>query len=178
MDALKVFLDDTVAWNFIERLKFTKWLLSRSIGVSDPRVLIPHPLLSRMIVPTLREWQASMPEASEPHLWLGLLRCDDPRQHIQRALELDPSNQMARCTLIDWILGDVEYSQHHFPEFYIGDPEADLAILARAQHLTGLVEGQARKQVFLQEITELRENAKAWIKAGAAVNKLLARLRD
>ena len=165
MKQLKSFLDDASAWDFSARLTFTKWALEESRQFSDPGFFLPQPAHARLIVPTVRAWLDIAPSDAEPHLWLGLLRCDDPSRHLERALELDPTCEPARQTLAQWILADIDYNQHELPAFYIHDPRDDLKALDQA---SSLAEGSAVEEwatEIRREIIELRTRAEDWLKA-------------
>ena len=92
-----------------------------------------------------------------------MLRCDDPSRHLEGALELDPTCELARMTLVDRILGHVDMSQHELPAFYIDDPREDLKALDKAQ---GFADGGADGawiDAAKQRITELRALATEWL---------------
>jgi len=57
---------------------------------------------------------------------------------ILNALELDPNCEPARQTLVQWILADIDYSQHELPAIYIHDPREDLKDLVRAEQLAAV----------------------------------------
>jgi hypothetical protein len=165
MNQLNCFLDDASAWGFSARLAFTRWALGESRRFSDPGFLLPQPAQERLILPTVRAWLDIAPSDAEPHLWLGLLRCDDPSRHLERALELDPTCELARRTLTEWILADIEYNQHHLPNYYIHDPHDDLKALDQA---STLVEGSAVDEWTTEihrEIIELRTRAEDWLRS-------------
>lgn len=163
LDRLAGFLEEARLWPFPERLDFVRWLLGRSCQFSDNTVVLPQPLREALIVPTVREWADASPESADPFLWLGLLRCDEPALHLEKALQLNPSCDLARKTLVEWIVADIEYNQHELPQLYIHDPRDDLKSLDRAtillsEHLTDEWIGVVR-----QEILELRRHAEGWL---------------
>jgi len=163
MKSLKGFVDDAAAWEFASRLRFTKWALQESRKYSDPNFFLPQPAQERLVLPTVREWLAAEPTDAEPHLWLGLLRCDDPFAHLERALELDPSCEIARQTLAHWILADVDYNQHELPSFYIHDARHDLRALDKVLRLTDGSSGGWTTEVRL-EVVALQARAAEWLK--------------
>ena len=85
--------------------------------------------------------------------------------HVERALDLNPQLDLARKTLVQWILADIDYNQHEMPWLYIHDPRDDLKLLDRAELL--MREGGSPKWVEAtrQEIPELRKQAKQWLAA-------------
>jgi hypothetical protein len=165
MNHLNGFLDDACAWDFYARFEFTKWALEESRQFSDRGFFLPHPAQVRLIVPTLREWLDVAPFDAEPHLWLGLLRCDDPSRHLKRALELDPTCEPARQTLAQWILADIEYNQHELPAFYIHDPRDDLKALDQATRLVQASAVEEWANDIRREIIDLRARTEVWLQA-------------
>ena len=159
--ALSGFLDQAETWPFETRLQFIHWLLDKWGNGLD----LPQPLYARLVVPTAREWANSKPQEPRAHLWLGLLRCDNPTLHVERALELDPALELARKTLVQWILADIDYNQHEMPSLYIHDPRADLEALHRVEVLIGQVGLGAWVEGPRQEIPDLRRQAQEWIAA-------------
>jgi len=163
MIQLDRFLAETSGWDFALRLAFTTWALEESRQFSDPALLLPQPVHARLIVPTVREWLDIAPTEAAPHLWLGLLMCDDPARHLERALELDASCEPARQSLSQWILADIDYNQHHLPEYYLNDPRDDLNALDVAARLTDGSSVERWSNEARQEIAELRARAEDWI---------------
>jgi hypothetical protein len=165
MEHLNNFLLAAASWSLDKRLAFSKWVMWRSRKFDDDRVVLPDPLRKKLLIPTLRSWAEISPNDAEVHLWLGLLRCDDPSGHLDQALKLDPSCELARRTLTNWIIGDVEYNQHELPSFYINDPVEDLNELERASKLASDSTEEPRVRIWQQEIAELRTRAEGWVAA-------------
>jgi hypothetical protein len=174
MEELGKFLKANASAPFERRLTFSRWLLRRSREFQDVRVLLPHPILEQFVVPTLRQWCEACPREAEPHLWLGLLMCDIPSDHLDQALELDPSCELARQTLTNWILGHVDYNQHELPSFYINDAEDDLTALDKASELTSASKADGWVKDALREIAELRARAEDWVATHPRANKVVA----
>ncbi|MDC7676775.1 hypothetical protein [Asticcacaulis machinosus] len=158
LESLNLFLNDAVLWPLEERLRFTLWLLD-SIDIEA----LVQPLKLRLVIPTIREWESLNPLSPEPPLWLGLLHCDKPENHIRRALELDPKCEKAREILCQWIIADISYNQHELPAFYIHDPRVDLADLAEAEALCLSYEHKAWVEHMLSEIMQQRALAEEWL---------------
>jgi hypothetical protein len=74
---------------FEERRNFVSWLMALAHRREGRHMLIPHPLKLRVVEPTLVEWTVVDPMCAEPHRWLG------GYEHLERAVELDPSDQIA-----------------------------------------------------------------------------------
>jgi hypothetical protein len=159
--SLSQFLAQATSWPFEARLQFTRWLLDRW----RPGLNLPQPLHAHLVVPTVREWIKNDPHEASAHLWLGLLGCDNPTLHVERALELDPHLDSARKTLVQWILADIDYNQHEMPSLYIHDPREDLKSLERAESLVREGGSQEWVEGMRQEIPHLRRQAEEWLAA-------------
>lgn len=154
--ALDRFLEATRGWSFDERRAFTTWLAETSARVFAKAVLMPQPLLERLVRPTLEEWVDLKPSEAEPLVLLGELlgagRVGEmPEHHYRRALRAEPDHQRARAALAEVLIGRVEFSQHHLPDFYIGEPDGDLALLDEVDTLIG---GPSEIAAFLRAAAE------------------------
>lgn len=149
-EILERFISQMERASFGERRRFVSWLLHRADLRDGSQMLAPHPLNKRVIEPTLAEWLQVEPASSEPHRWLG------GYDHLKRAVELDPTDEIAHRRFISWILGHVDYSTHELPFGYLGEPSADLTALAEAEAvLSGLSSENDRRRVAA-EIAEQR----------------------
>lgn len=165
MAALDQFLGQSRAWSYEGQLDFAQWVLSASRGFSLPHSLLAQPLVAHFLVPTVKEWCALQPLEADPHLWLGLLGCDDPSEHLERALALDPRCELARRTLTQWILADVDYNQHELPQLYIHDSRDDLKDLERAERLLDDSEDASWATTTRAEIETSRAKADEWLRS-------------
>ncbi len=173
--SLESFLTQAASWTYSARLNFTRATLGLSARFDHNEILLPQPLIRNLVVPTLREWREHEPSTAEASLWLGLLRCDNPTDHLTEALVLDPNCEEARRTLTDWILSDIEYNQHELPAFYIHDPRIDLAALDRAIELASGSRSIEWRTMIQQEADELRLNALRWLAAHPAEGDFASR---
>jgi hypothetical protein len=162
--SLDRFIAAAICWPFDEKLEFCLSVLRQTEEYSLRELAFPSPLRAAILVPSLTEWLGREPNNAEAHLWLGLLRCDDPSKHLVAALEFDPSCERARRTLVEWLTGDVEYNQHELPAFYIHDPREDLTVLDQADALVAGGSRDAWTVQLAEEIAELRRLALDWLK--------------
>jgi hypothetical protein len=135
---------------FAERRRFVSWLLHRADLRDGSHMLAPHPLRKRIIEPTLDEWLRVEPASSEPHRWLG------GYEHLKHAIELDPSDEIARRRFISSILGSVDYATHELPHGYLGHATEDLAVLAEAEAALSGLPSEDDRQRAAAEIAEQR----------------------
>jgi len=115
--------------DFAERRRFVSWILKRADGRDGRHMLVPHPLHIRVIEPTLLEWTLVEQECYEPHLWLG------GSEHLRRAIELAPDDELVKKKLIVLILSQVGFNTHELPDGYLGTVNEDLDALSEAERL-------------------------------------------
>ncbi|UWZ84761.1 hypothetical protein [Occallatibacter riparius] len=135
---------------FQDRKGFVSWLLNIVENAPGRHMLIPHPLQRRLIEPTLLEWTLADPASAEPHRWLGT------RDDLEKAVAVDPLDQIAIRRLLRIILGGVDYAVHELPTGYLGNPDQDLIALERSEKLINRLIDPAEKQALLAEVEELR----------------------
>jgi hypothetical protein len=126
---LERFMSPLARAPFAERRRFVSWLSRRADRREGRHMLIPHPLHVRVVEPTLLEWTMVEPQCAEPHLWLG------GYDHVRRAFELEPDNQLARRKLIILIWARVDFAAYELPVGYLGNIDKDLATLSEVQEL-------------------------------------------
>jgi hypothetical protein len=100
--------------------------------LNDP-LLLPQPLLTKLVSPTLREWVEREPSCAEAHILTALIAVlpsdsvfAHKQFHLRRAIALDPTHDEARLAFLDWLTSDAEYNQQELPRSYLGDSKADL----------------------------------------------------
>ncbi|MEM1041984.1 MAG: hypothetical protein AAGI91_05080 [Bacteroidota bacterium] len=105
--------DELATEPFQRRQRFVGWVLRRSVEgkhASDGTLLLPHPLVRRLVEPTLVDWTRWEPEDPEPHFWLGMLSSGHgtnavfataAEQNFRDALSRDPAYEPALQGLID-----------------------------------------------------------------------------
>jgi hypothetical protein len=133
---------------FAERRTFVSWLMSISYGREGRGMLIPHPLKIRVVEPTLLEWTEIEPACPEPHRWLG------GYEHLEKAIEFDPADQIALRELVISLLGRVAYSTHHLPAAYLGSPMVDLETLDRIKAMLPGILSDDDRGAYATEVAE------------------------
>jgi hypothetical protein len=133
---------------FAERRRFVSWLMSFARERNAITILIPHPLKIRVIEPTLAEWMIVEPTCAEPHRWIG------GYEHLQQAMELDPTDQIALRDLVIFLLSQVDYSTHELPSGYLGSPSKDLEDLNKAEVLLPRISNESDRAAYAADIAE------------------------
>lgn len=151
---LETFIASAAGWPLPAKQEFASWLYHFAHGHREgSNLLMPHPLRVKFLEPTLVEWVVREPESGEPHRWLG------SPEHLEEAVRLDPTDDIAREGLARHIFGGVDYSLSHLSccNRYAGDPEEDLRELEKVEALVeGMSDGEMRAQYYV-ELWELRE---------------------
>jgi hypothetical protein len=121
------FLKSTASWTTKRKIEFVKFLfpLFESVEYADYGAF-PQPLSDKLIKPTLIEWCETEKTDGNPFRWYG--KYYRSQEHLFRALEINPADDLARQTLLIWWTYDIYYSVHHLPEGYIGEPFNDLKL--------------------------------------------------
>jgi len=135
---------------FAARRRFVSWLLHRADGREGQNMLVPFPLRLRVVEPTLLEWIEVEPGCSEPHRWLG------GYEHLKRALELAPEDELARRKLVALILAKVGMSTHELPIGYLGVAHKELEALSEAERLIKNLSNDDYRIQFAAKIAEQR----------------------
>lgn len=130
--ALGAFLLGTENWSSSDKRNFIRWLDRARDGFDDEKAIVPHPVMTKLILPVLRDWIEDDPGAAEPHLLLGRfhdwkLDPAHPDEHFRASLQRDPAEVEAIRGLAYALLDIVERNQHHLPGAYLGDRLSDVA---------------------------------------------------
>lgn len=108
------FLSEATLWDFDKRRSNVVTILNAGTRISKAHQFMTHPLLKRLVYPTLEQWITAEPSAAEPVRWLGLLRSDP--DVLRLALRLEPSDVPVRRRLINFALDAADYATHHLSE--------------------------------------------------------------
>ena len=132
-----------------ERIRFASWVMNAVDEAENLTLALPEFLWRDLVKPTLLLWIEAEPTNSEPHRWLGEL------DHLRRAIELDPKDEIARYKLVKRMLARVAMNTHELPIGYLDSPEDDSKSLVEAEHLLSALPAPAQ-QHFSEQIKEQR----------------------
>ncbi len=147
---LEQFISQMKLEPFLERRRFVSWLLKTSYRQEGRHMLLPYPLTSGLVEPTLLEWTMVEPSDPEPHRWIGGI------EHLEQAIELDPADFIALKELVIVLLSRVSYSTHELPAGYLGSPQEDLAVLDKAEALLPRLPNENDRAAYFADIAEER----------------------
>lgn len=123
----------------------------------------PQPLSERLVKPTLERWCEKENKDERPFRWYGTYYRSE--EHLIKALELNPKDDIARQRLLTWWTYNIYYSIHHLPEGYIGDPQEDLELAEKVKyHIDQLTNPNLRAKWTkeLEQDLELVKNYVEW----------------
>jgi hypothetical protein len=111
---LNDFLAEAALWDIDLARRNVATILKAASRIAEAHQFITHPLLTRLIYPTLEQWVNDEASAVEPLRWLGLLRSDPDA--LRHALSLAPSDVPVRRKLINFALNAADHATHHLSE--------------------------------------------------------------
>lgn len=148
---LNNFISSALNWPLEKRFHFVDSLLHLLNENEDIYDLIPQPLDSRIVQPTLLEWVKVNPNDPSGYRWLG------EEDNWRKALLLDNTEQISRIRLIKRLIYCSYFSTHHLPEGYIGNTSEDLMGLNEAQGLLTGLSDQTLQSEFCNEINHYQD---------------------
>lgn len=161
LGVLDAFVRKVLAWPEHEQWQFVDWLWRTQLRSPSVHQLIPHPLMTRVVLPVLHRWVSAEPNNATPYRWLGFATRD--MSHFRNAVEIDGSDDIARTAIIEGIVGQIDYSCHHLPEFFIGSPQEMLEIADEAARLViGLRDAQTATRLDA-ELKHARQQVVDWL---------------
>ena len=108
------FLNKAALWDTDLARRNILIILQAEARTPEAHQFMTHPLLMRLIYPTLENWVTDEPSSVEPLRWLGLLRSDPDA--LRDALSLTPNDVPVRRRLIIFALDAADYATHHLGE--------------------------------------------------------------
>ena len=151
-----------------QKIEFIKFLFPYFETVEEADYgPFPQPLSERLVKCTLEYWCENETKDERPFRWYGTYyRSED---HLFKALELNPKDDIARQRLLTWWTYNLYYSIHHLPEGYIGNPSDDLELAKKVRYHIDQLSDQNLKKKWsreLEEDLELVQNYIKWEQSG------------
>jgi hypothetical protein len=162
------FLQSTLNWTNEQKIAFVKFLCPFFETVEEADCgPFPQPLSEKLVKPTLAYWCENENLDEKPFRWYGTYyRSED---HLFKALELNPEDNIARQRLLTWWTYNIYHSIHHLPEYYIGDPYLDMELAEKVEdHIIRLTDTSLQEKWTkeLENDLELVRNYIDWEKSG------------
>lgn len=130
---IKDFVAETRKRSLLEQRQIAEELSSLGFWNSDIHQLLPYPLVEHLRL-ILERWAIDEPENIIPHRWLGYISGDI--SSYERALDLEPEDEICITRIALAHLNDIDYQTHHLSEsLFIGDYGEAVASLNEAQSL-------------------------------------------
>jgi hypothetical protein len=158
---LKSFIETAAEWPLSEKKRFVSWLYHFAAERPDDSfLLMPHPLRLKFLEPALAEWIVREPESGEPHRWISTI------DHLEEAIRLEPTDEIARERMVKLILGGVDSAQNHLLccNHYAGNAEEDLQALEKVEPHIEAISNEDKRAHFYVEVIELRESIQRYLR--------------
>jgi hypothetical protein len=170
LEEIRAFSSELSTSSLDARWRFVSWLFAEVMGPDVVlEALVPFPLKTEVVLPTLRAKRAQHPPCAEAYLWTAdyftadlVKECSgtaDPRGDLLReGIARIPCDGRLKTRLAEHLVGRVEDNQHHlFESSYLGDPEVDLQ---RLEEALALLDGPSDE--VRSDIARAQQLARAW----------------
>ncbi len=162
------FLDTATKWTLNQKIEFIKFLFPFFETIKDADYgPFPQPLSEKLVKPALEYWCENESKDERPFRWLGIYYRSE--EHLLKAIELNPNDDISRLQLINWWLYNIYFSIHHLPEGYIGDPVEDLELAEKAMKQIEQLTDSELKDKWKKKLNaqlEFIDNYIEWEKSG------------
>lgn len=105
---LNTFIDSICREALKNRMLFVRWIMPLAHSSPNFGQLLPHPLIEKLIKPTIKESLGLHPSDPDLLFWRGHLLRD--YESLHQAIHSDPHHIASRSLLIEWKLGIVDYT--------------------------------------------------------------------
>ena len=150
VSSIKEFVADVKTRTPDEQRKIAEELSSLGFWNGEIHQLLAHPLVELLKV-VLEHWVEDDPENPTPHKWLGYMAGEI--SSFERALELDPKDEICIIRIAQAHLNDVDYQTHHLSEsIFIGEYSDAKISLEKASYLIKTLSSKGIKAEMQSEI--------------------------
>lgn len=119
------FLKLAARWTIEQQRDFVQFLFPFMETVQDADYgPFPQLLSEQLVKPILEKWCETEQKDGRPFRWYGTYYRS--QEYLLKALEIDPADDTAREVILKRWTDSMNYSLHHLPEYYIGDPSEDI----------------------------------------------------
>ncbi len=150
---LDSFLVTTIDWTMKQKIEFLNFLFPIIESVFEAGYgPFPQPLNDRLIKPSLIDWCEIEKNDGNPFRWYGKYYRSE--EHLFKALEIDPSDDLSRQTIINWWSHRIYFSVHHLPDGYIGEPFEDIKLGDKIKEQIQLLTSPELRETWTKELDE------------------------
>lgn len=165
---LDKFLKTTETWTLEQKIDFVKFLFPLFENVQEADYgPFPQPLSNILLKPTLITWCKKEKTDGNPFRWFGKYYRSE--EHLFKALDINKADDLARQTILSWWTDNLNYSVHHLPEGYIGEPLDDIKLGEKIKEQIQKLTTAELREYWTQELEkdlELVRNYIEWKKSG------------
>lgn len=168
LEHLDRFLEISLQWPLEKKIDFVNFLFPYIEGLpTGGDGLLSYFLSHKLIKPTLKAWCDTETTNGNPLRWYGTFYRSEA--HLHQALNMNPDDDRARQTLIDWWSYTIYFSVHHLPDGYLGNPDNDLQLGVKiSEYIQRLTQPRLREYWTkeLEDDLELVRNYIDWKASG------------
>lgn len=165
---LDKFLKITENWPLQKKIEFVKFIFPLFENVVDADYgPFPQPLKDTLLKSSLLAWCESEKLESNPFRWYG--KYYQSTEHLFQAVEINPSDDLARVTIIRWWTDSIHFSMHHLPDVYLGDPLEGLILCEQVNDQIKQLTSPALREKWnkiLEKLLEIIRNYINWKSSG------------
>lgn len=148
--SIQAFVADVKTRTLTEQRMVAEELSFLSFRHAEIHQLLAHPLI-KFLREVLTHWACDEPQNPVPLKWLGYIAGDI--SFYEKALHLDPQDEICVTHIAQAHLNDVDYQTHHLSEsLFIGSLQDACSSLNKAQTLVETLNSQALKAELQKEI--------------------------
>ena len=156
------FIKSTETWNLVKKIDFVKFLFPFfEILPEADYGPFPQPLSDKLIKPTLEIWCEIEKNDNNPFRWYG--KYYGSEYHLFKAIEINKEDDIARQILLRRWTNNINYSVHHLPEGYLGDPFEDLKLGDKIKEQISQLSTSKNRENWSREIEHELELVKNYV---------------
>nr|WP_294993261.1 hypothetical protein [uncultured Sediminibacterium sp.] len=146
------FLEAASRWSTEATIDFLNFIFPLFENIPEANYgPFPQPLSKKLVEPALDKWCKTSPSDSNPFRWYG--RFYKSKAHLEKAITINPTDDLARSYLIEEWMALIDFSLHHFPECFIGNPADSIAVGERVQLQIEQLISPALKKGWTEKLT-------------------------
>lgn len=160
VSSIKEFVADVKKRPIKEQRVIAAELSSLGFWHGEAHQLLAHPVVE-FLKEALEHWAADEPNNPTPYKWLGYVAGDISA--YERALALDPEDEICVSRIALSHLSDIDYQTHHLSEsLFLGDLNDATSALEKAKYLIATLSSQDSKLEMQKELEYFNDLLACW----------------